>query len=995
MKVNPSKPHRIIYAIQQHPQLGALMEPYAVQLNDQGKLTFTNQRIYVSTADAFKHRMDDTDHKLIELLDSISSTQIARKYKKGKNTTILDFFNTQLDKEKDLLRARIRPMIDQQLSEAFQLCRDRRLFETDRNGNPTLTEIEYEPSPVSVVFHIKRNNAGTMYFPKLRHEGKPLHFMKKGAIIVCENPCWLLLDHHLYHFSREFPGNKLKPFLNKESVHIPPAHEEAYYQKFVKPLVESYDVKAEGVEMIRQEAPLETVLRLEEDLDMMPLLVAEHRAGGRVYRHGELPPSWVEFDKPNDDFRFIQYWVVPRWEDRMSRTLQHLGLIPEENGVFRLKTQNATIDDYLQWLGKNEEVLQQHNIIFGKSHSGQKCYHTGKLRFEIGYEMEGDWFELFGKVYFGEHSFSLFQLRRFILEGKREIPLPDGTLGRLPDEWFSRWEMLFLMAKTDGQDLRLSRNHFSLLQEVEDLDKKEKRLRFGHMHKITAPSENAVKVDPSVRAKLRPYQTLGFNWLYALYEEGFGGCLADDMGLGKTLQTLAFIQTVRKNSKAETTTAPPQPTTAAFANATSPKQEQGWLESLFEEPERRSPSLVVMPTSLIYNWQAEAARFCPELRVLVYQGTQRHHKLRQLSYFDLVLTTYGSIRNDIEALSGYAFEGVILDESQAIKNPESKISRAVRQLQARYKLVLTGTPIENSLTDLWAQMAFVNPGLLGSLTNFKKQFATPIEKSADERRRERLQKLVQPFILRRTKEEVASDLPELSTQVYYSEMSTAQRRAYNTLKSRYRNQIMANIEEYGISKSQMFILKGLTELRLAANHPAMVQEDYTGDSGKQEDIWHALDNAIQEGHKVLVFSQFVRHLQILRLRLNREGLEYAYLAGNTRFRQQEIERFNENPEVQIFLISLKAGGVGLNLASADYVFLLDPWWNPAVEQQAISRAHRIGQSKKVMAYKFIARNTIEEKILRLQDRKKALFDEFIEHNRAQKLTEADIRDLLT
>lgn len=999
MKVNPEKPHRIVYAIQHHPQLGPLLEPYAVQLNDQGKVTLTYQRLYVATAEAFKNRMDETDWKLMELLDPISAHTIAKKFQKssGKKSitknSLTDFFTNQLDKK--LLQEHIRPMIDQQLQEALPLCRDRMLFEADRNGNPSVFEITFEKSPVSVLFHIKRNDEGTLYYPTLKHEGEPLQFMKKGASIVCDHPCWLLLDRHLYYFSRDFPGSKLRPFLDNFHIKISRKSEPQYYRKFVKALVEEYDVKAEGVIMQRKEAQIETHLRLELDLQMNPLLIAEYHAGDRSFRHGQLIPGWVSLDETGEQYQFTRYWVVPRFEDRMRKVFTSLGLIEEENGVFRIKGKKQSIEDYLTWLGKKQAVLAEHDIITTQSLSEGKQYFTGMPRLEIGYEVEDDWFELYGKVWFGDYEFSLFELRKYILAGKREIPLPNGEMGRLPEEWFSRWEFLFLMTQTEGEQVRLGKSHFALLQEVEALEKQQKRLHLETLNRILQPQSEAIRVDPSVQAELRPYQTLGFNWLYALYEEGFGGCLADDMGLGKTLQTLAFIQTLLKNTKTKQLAARKAQKPALAGAGGETDHPSGALPLGTTHEPRMPPSLVVMPTSLIYNWQAETQRFCPELRVLVYQGAQRTRKLAQFNHFDLVLTTYGTLRNDIEELAEQDFLCVILDESQSIKNPESKVSRAVRRLQARTRMVLTGTPIENSLSDLWSQMAFINPGLLGSLPAFKKQFAQPIEKNGDERRRERLQKLIKPFILRRTKEEVASDLPELSTQIYYCEMSNAQKRAYESLKSHYRNRIMANIEEQGIARSQMFILKGLTELRLMANHPVMVQEDYQGDSGKQEDVWHTLASVIQEGHKVLVFSQFVRHLQQFRLRLNAEGLEYAYLAGNTRYRQRAIDSFNTDPNVQIFLISLKAGGVGLNLVAADYVFLLDPWWNPAVESQAISRAHRIGQDKKVLAYKFISRNTIEEKILRMQERKKALFNDFIEHNQASKLSETDIQDLLS
>jgi superfamily II DNA or RNA helicase len=407
-------------------------------------------------------------------------------------------------------------------------------------------------------------------------------------------------------------------------------------------------------------------------------------------------------------------------------------------------------------------------------------------------------------------------------------------------------------------------------------------------------------------------------------------------------------------------------------------------------------SLLVMPTSLVYNWLSEALKFTPGLRVLTYTGTYRDKNVEQFADYDLILTSYGIVRLDAELLKTYKFDYVILDESQAIKNPSSTTSQAVRHLHSRHRLILTGTPVENSTMDLWSQMSFINPGLLGSQAFFRKEFLKPIEKEKDEVKTKRLHALIKPFILRRHKAQVATELPEKIENLSYCRMTEEQQSCYEETKSYYRNKILQSIEEHGTASTQFMLLQGLTKLRQIANHPRMADECYEAESGKLREVVRMIRNVVSEGHKVLVFSQFVKHLEIVREALDDKQIEYAYLDGNTRDRQKEVARFQETEDLRVFLISLKAGGVGLNLTAADYVFILDPWWNPAVEAQAVDRAHRIGQQRTVFTYKFITKGTVEEKILALQNRKIQLVSDLITTDEAiiKTLTKEDIEELL-
>ena len=460
---------------------------------------------------------------------------------------------------------------------------------------------------------------------------------------------------------------------------------------------------------------------------------------------------------------------------------------------------------------------------------------------------------------------------------------------------------------------------------------------------------------------LRPYQKAGYDWLHFLHEYEFGGCLADDMGTGKTIQTLAFLQSLR---------------TGGHATASS---------------------LIVLPRSLIFNWQREIARWTPDLRVLVHTDQGRSSTVEEFADYDLVLTTYGTMLRDIGLFTTYQFHYVILDEAQAIKNPGSQTARAARALRSDHRLTLTGTPVENSTLELWSQFAFLNPGMLGSLEHFRAEFAAPIENDGDEETAALLRRMVNPFILRRTKDQVALDLPQRDERVLYCEMEPAQAKLYQRYRDHYRALLLNLIDTEGMNDVRMKVLEGLLRLRQICNHPRLVEADFRGRSAKFEQLLETLETLHAEGHKALVFSQFVQMLTLLREHLDQRGLRYAYLDGKTRDRAAVVDAFQANPELPFFLISLKAGGVGLNLTAADYVIHIDPWWNPAVEQQATDRSHRIGQEKPVFIYKLIVRDSVEEKILQLQDRKRALADQLITSERGivKALTRADVADLFS
>uniref|UniRef100_UPI0026170516 DEAD/DEAH box helicase n=1 Tax=uncultured Gimesia sp. TaxID=1678688 RepID=UPI0026170516 len=410
--------------------------------------------------------------------------------------------------------------------------------------------------------------------------------------------------------------------------------------------------------------------------------------------------------------------------------------------------------------------------------------------------------------------------------------------------------------------------------------------------------------------------------------------------------------------------------------------------------EEHLPSLAIVPKSLMFNWIQEAAKFTPSLRTVEYAGGDRSKLIEQLTEYDLVLTTYGTMRRDINQIKDIQFDYAVLDEAQMIKNSGSQVAKASRLLKAKHRLALSGTPVENHLGDLWSIFEFLNPGMLGRSSVFK-AYTSDIE---DKNSRVMLGNALRPFILRRTKEQVANELPEKVEQTLYCDMGKEQTRLYDELRQHYRDSILGMVETKGLGKTKIHVLEALLRLRQAACHPALLERGRALDaSAKMDVLIPHLEELIEEGHKALVFSQFTSMLSIVQEHLDQKNIVYEYLDGQTRDRKERVERFQTDKDCGIFLISLKAGGLGLNLTAADYVFILDPWWNPAVETQAIDRAHRVGQTKRVFAYKLICRNTVEEKITELQQQKRELADAILEENQSvlKNLSSEDLELLLS
>ncbi len=617
------------------------------------------------------------------------------------------------------------------------------------------------------------------------------------------------------------------------------------------------------------------------------------------------------------------------------------------------------------WFINAVHQLQDNDIpVLGMQELKKFRYNTNKPIWDMKAGSGIDWFDLSIKINFGDQSVPLKDVRKALNNKQNIVLLGDGTIGVLPEEWLQQYGLILKMGdeQKDGT-LRLSKLHFTLIDELHDQITDEQVMEEINNKKqklLNIDIIKTVKISKQINASLRPYQQTSFQWMQTLDELGWGGCLADDMGLGKTLQAITFLQFVKEKYTGST-------------------------------------NLVICPTSLIYNWESELKKFAPSLSYHIYYGSSREFSNEHFEDYDIIITSYGIIRNDLEHLLQFQWHYVVLDESQTIKNPDTQTAKAVQLLKSKNRLILSGTPVQNNTNDLYAQFNFINPGLLGN-REFFKDFANGIDKFNDAEKAAQLRKIVYPFMLRRTKEQVATDLPDKTEMVLWCEMSKEQRAVYDDYKNHYRTTLIKKIEEVGMAKAGMYILEGLLRLRQICDSPELLKSDEVT-SNKSIKI-DELVREIQENtgqHKLLVFSQFTGMLELIKGRMDEVKLNYVYLDGSTSAgnRKKNVDSFQTDPSIKVFLISLKAGGLGLNLTAADYVYLVDPWWNPAVEQQAIDRTHRIGQTRKIFSYKMICKNTIEEKIIELQQRKKQIANELVTEDTGfvKKLKKEDIEFL--
>ena len=947
MRPDPFKPNKLVYSLINEESIGYIINPYVVQLDGRGNFTGIFQKINSQNLADFPAYETDFNKELVAICDEFSSTHIYKRFSKKKSNP-KDFLKKFL-KEKDA-RTYLDPYINNRLIKVLNLLKDQTICIAQKN-DPTFLVAYIPKKELDISFNFERSENGTIYRLDAFEGRTKIHLSATNSQLISIDEPWLLVGKTLYHFNESVDGKKLKPFLTKESITVLSKNESAYYSTFVKQLSKSYKISAQGLGIknttnspslhlsfyrLRPNQLKVTAVYGEKSINLLSI--------GEQFLTISEDPFEVEFHHRN--------WAL---ENEIAKEIEQLNCEFAQEGIYTLKDGSSFFDH----LDRLNPIIEKYNLdVEFIGIDNHICLDIPDIT--INPTEKNDWFDLDIIVRFGIHEIKFIHLKEHILNRDQFFTLPDGSVGIIPESWFSTYGDLLSFGKFSGDSLSMKKFHQHLVP--------------PSIASLLPPTDNSdpLELSKNLEKTLRPYQKDGFQWLSSLHSSAFSGILADDMGLGKTLQTIALLTSVHKKQD---------------------NKPSAQIDLFNFSDEQTGPSLIVMPATLIFNWVAELEKFSPKMSVYIHYGPNRMENKALLRHYNLVLSTYGLVRNDKNFLSATEWEYIVLDESQQIKNPKALITKKLSTYKSKFRLALTGTPMENSLMDLWSQMNFLNPELLGSSAFFQSYFQTPIEKQNVEEKKEELQRLINPFVLRRTKENVATELPPLTEQVVYLEMTKSQADLYEEVKSKYRNLI---IESGGVTKNRFLVLKGLLELRQIANHPTLYDEESEADSGKFEEIKDKLVDLIKAKRRILMFSQFTKHLDIYEKLLKKNGTRYSRLTGATRDRKKVVDQFTSDSKCSVFLISLKAGGVGLNLTSADYVFILDPWWNPAIEAQAVDRAHRIGQENKVFIYKFITQNSVEEKILALQQQKIALSQDLIttESSFVKTLSKNDIADIL-
>lgn len=912
-----------------------------------------------------------------KLSDEIEPGNLVTRFSK-KTLSLKSFF----EQKGNLIKEVVKPFIETRLVEIIELIIKNGIPLYDVSGLPNLynsDKIIIEKEKASTLLKFDRTDEGTIYRIETFIRNHEINLQHPGNIILTNQPCYLVSKKRLIQFDTKINGKMLTPFLQKDHIEIPKRFENKYFDTFIKRIVNISDIEANGFQVKQADHQPEAELHFDIDWQGSACFILKFAYGKKAILASNPYDYFTDLESDEDGFIFYRYSRDKSLEERYKQALLDLELARYEN-CFRLPEliSSDQVHDMVRWVIDNKDKLEAFG--FKLVNDTTKSFSFSKPDIQIKTDSFNDYFDLRIIVKIDDHVIPFIKFKKNILSGNREYMLPDGKVFLLPEAWFERYQDILIHAKEAGNSFHLKKHHFKILEDIGAVNISDtKPLSIEENYPL-----------PSLRdVTLRPYQEAGYQWMSRLAENDFGGILADDMGLGKTLQTIAVLayyyfqdaptqdQEIEIEFNKPITSSETDTVQLDLFESPVTESTKETKPAIIIQKETRPCSIIVMPTSLVHNWLNEIKKYAPYLKVLVYTGANRKLTKSMLQRYNLLLTTYGTLRNDINQLSKHNFAYAILDESQNIKNPSSKTAQAVNLIQSDYRFTLTGTPVENSLTDLWSQMNFVNPGLLGDLGVFNSYYANPLGKDPEAVQGEKLLTMIEPFVLRRTKEAVAPELPELSQTVSYCTMSEEQAELYEAEKSKVRNLVFEHLENGIASETPVMVLKALMLLRQIANHPLMTDPESSIESGKYDEVTQKLDTIVSEKHRVLIFSSFVKHLTIYEDYCKGKGYKYSILTGSTTKREKVLSEFKNNDDVNVFLISLKAGGVGLNLTEADYVFMLDPWWNPAAEMQAINRAHRIGQNKNVFVYRFISKDTVEEKILTLQEKKKALADAFI------------------
>ena len=895
--------------------------------------------------------LDSNSKRILTACDSLKPEFIFKKF-----GTKIKSAKTIADLQKDSkIEFAIRQHLKFNLSSFYDLI-VKEQFPLSLNLGPEKdfyrSRISIEPLDFEPLIQFDKHAEGITYTLSLKENETVFPPMDSKVDILLDEPGWLIINKKLGQL-KELNSKKLMPFLKKKSIEIPSKLVDDYFKSFIPQIAKKIDIEATGFEIeLRDKIISCTIQPIHDFFKNCYYLNLYFDYNGYSFDASKTKKShsFVDFSVANEP-KIIQFKRNPD-ENLYIDKLNEIGLTKIKNELFGLNSEVENTDPYIniQLIINNKEELKRLGFTIENLKLESKEIITENHTISASKETTGDWFDIKIIITVGNYKINFSEIIPNIKSKERLFALPDGNYFLIPLEWFSKYGSLAKLAKTENGVLLLRKSNFTALDGISEIDNDLDQI---HQAEFTASD--------LIKATLRPYQVDGVKWLLGHFNSNMGACLADDMGLGKTLQTLSVLVSVQEQLGFTTKTT----NFDLFANETT----------IEREPLK---ALIVLPSSLVFNWFNEAGKFTPHFSKMQYVGNDRKSLASRINSTDLIFTSYSIIHRDISILEKYDFRYLILDESQYIKNKNSKIFKAINKISTGHKIALSGTPIENSLDDLWSQMQFINPEILGSYAFFMENFKNPIEKKQNEEVLAELKNLIQPYILRRTKEQVLKDLPELTEQIYYCDMDPEQEKLYEKEKSKARNFLLKTDG----SPDKISIINTLMKLRQLSNHPKMVDADSEIDSGKYIAVTNYLESLVNGKQKAIIFSSFVTNLSFYTDWCKENKIDFCEITGETPAdkREQQVKLFQEKENPLLFFISLKAGGVGLNITKASYVLFLDPWWNPFAEKQGVGRAHRIGQLNKVNVIRFISKNTVEEKIIKLQENKKLLSDSLLEES---------------
>ncbi len=964
--MKPSKSYQFCFDISFEKNLNTYI-PTSYIIEDTDEIKYLDKKATPGIIESFGivfENLDSNTKKILTACESLKPEFIFKKF-----SSKIKSAKTIADLQKDSkIEFAIRQHLKFHLSSFYNLIVQEQ-FPLSINLGPEKdfyrSRVEISPLYFEPQIQFDKHAEGITYTLSLKENETAFLPMDRNVDILLDEPGWLIINKKLGQL-KELNAKKLMPFLKKKSIEIPSKLVDDYFKNFIPEIAKKIDIEATGFEIELRDTIVSCTIQPVFDFFKNCYylnLYFDYNGYSFDASKTKKTHSFVDFSVTNEP-KIIQFKRNTD-ENLYADKLIEIGLAKIKNELFGLNSDAETSDPYanIQLIIDHKEKLENLGFNIQNLKLESKEIITKNHTVSASKDTNGDWFDIKIIITIGTYTINFSEIIPNIKSKERLFALPDGNYFLIPLEWFSKYSSLAKLAKTESGTLLLRKSNFTALDAIPEIK-----------DEVTYKAEYIAS--DLLKATLRPYQIDGVKWLLGHFNSNLGACLADDMGLGKTLQTLAVLLSVQEQLGFTTKTT----NFDLFANETT----------IEREPLK---ALIVLPSSLVFNWFNEAGKFTPHFSKMQYVGNDRKQLASRLAATDLIFTSYSIIHRDISILEKYDFRYLILDESQYIKNKDSKIFKAINKISTGHKIALSGTPIENSLDDLWSQMQFINPDILGTYNFFAANFKIPIEKKQNEDVLSELKKLVQPYILRRTKEQVLKDLPELSEQIYYCDMDPEQEKLYEKEKSKARNFLL---KTDGSSPDKISIINTLMKLRQLSNHPKMADQESEIDSGKYIAVTNYLVNLVKAKQKVIIFSSFVTNLSFYTDWCRENKIEYCEITGETPSgkREQQVKLFQEKENPLLFFISLKAGGVGLNITKASYVLFLDPWWNPFAEKQGVGRAHRIGQLNKVNVIRFISKNTVEEKIIKLQENKKLLSDSLLEESYINDEIEANLEYIL-